>query len=97
MTTSILKDWIDTNSNDIAEMGFLAKWNGEHIGGSFSANLDSKQAIGTVTEWPTGNFEFHFNACSDGRVLILVQQKISSTIDFQDFFLSIYKELLSSL
>lgn len=38
---------------------------------SYCANLDSAQFVGTICYWPKDIFEFQFNDCASGEVIVL--------------------------
>ncbi|MBK9585480.1 MAG: hypothetical protein KA176_11610 [Alphaproteobacteria bacterium] len=65
------------------------------ISDSYSLNIDSKEFIGSITFWPSNNYEFHFISCATGKNVILEEKILLSEVELKEFLKNtILKKLL---
>ncbi|GAA0718492.1 hypothetical protein [Dokdonella soli] len=68
---NILLSWVESNKEQLALYGFRVKPNGAPQISSTSVDIDSNTFVGTITYWPQDQFEFQFNSCATGEIVIL--------------------------
>lgn len=66
-----LKDWLYSVSNEFNRLGISVNISDGYLPESYSVNLDSIKFVGTICFWPSDKFEFQFNSCDTGDVILL--------------------------
>jgi len=90
---NLLKIVLESLSSLLEGYGYTVKYVEGSPVGVCSANLDSSKYVGTVTYWPDTRFEFQFNSCESGEVVILETKEF-----FQEQELELYiRELVSKI
>ena len=92
----LLSAWIGEHRSKLEAHGFKVTLNKPHAGGSHSVNLDSPSVVGTITHWPDEQFEFQFNSCETGDVVVIEEKSLSSIGDLDTYFEELRKDKLSS-
>jgi hypothetical protein len=92
----LLSKWIGKRRTELEAYGFQVTLTEPHAGGSHSVNIDSPFIIGTITYWPDDRFEFQFNSCKTGDVLLIEEKSLSSIGDLDVYFEELRREKLSS-
>lgn len=97
----LLSSWIERDRARLEEMGFSVKMREPCIGGSVGVDLDSRYAVGTVAAWPSSErdakFEFQFNSCSSGELVLLEERNFADLNSLRSFFYALYREKLLPL
>jgi len=62
----------------ISEKGYTAVLKEDSMPRSCSIDVDGSKYVGTITGWPNGIFEFQFNSCKTGDVVILETKRFSN-------------------
>ena len=52
---------------------------------SYTAEVDGENFVGNITFWPEGQFEFQFNRCSSGEVVMLETKEFHSVQELSNF------------
>jgi hypothetical protein len=66
-----LKDWLNDASNEFDTLGIISSISNGYQPDSYSVNLDSSKFVGTICFWPDNKFEFQFNDCNTGDIILL--------------------------
>lgn len=66
-----LKDWLNDVSHELDNLGIRVSIANGYQPGSYSVNLDGYNFVGTLCFWPNDKFEFQFNNCNTGNVILL--------------------------
>lgn len=80
---NLLKIVLESLSSFLESYGFTVSFVENNPAGVYSANIDGKKYIGTVTYWPDSRFEFQFNSCNSGDVTVLETKEISIAQDLE--------------
>ena len=68
----MLLEWLSSAEARLEELGYEARLHHQgQPGPSTAVDVDSSNFVGTITHWPPDKFEFQFNACDSGHVVIL--------------------------
>ena len=80
-----LKNVLDAKKDLLVNSGIIVSFtNGQQLG-SYSANLDSAEYVGTITYWPESRFEFQFNSCESGDIVILDTKEFQTEAELTAF------------
>ncbi len=80
-----LKDVLNTKGDLLASNEIKVSFTDGQQRGSYSANLDSAKYVGTITYWPDSRFEFQFNSCESGDVVILDTKEFQTEPELATF------------
>jgi hypothetical protein len=66
-----LRDWLQVERDNLKRQGISVSFLEGKQADSYSANIDSSKFVGTICYWPEYTFEFQFNDCESGDVIVL--------------------------
>ena len=90
-----LKNVLETHTKLISSSGISWKFKEENIDGSYSVSMDSEKHVGTVTFWPEKKFEFQFNCCRTGEMVLLETKEFESELELSVFMASVFSDKLT--
>lgn len=93
--TNMLKDVLEAKSELLKHCGIKVSFANAPQQGSYSANLDSNKYVGTITYWPKGRFEFQFNSCESGEVVVLDTKEFFTETDLGDYIEGLLRRKLT--
>jgi len=91
---NLLKAVLDSMSDLFSRYGITSTFIEGAFGGSCSANLDSSKYVGTVTHWPESRFEFQFNDCVSGDVILLETKEMSNEEELKKYLEELVLKML---
>jgi hypothetical protein len=82
---NMLEDVLEAKSEFLVRYGIKVSFRAPCYG-SCGADLDSSQYVGGITYWPERSlFEFQFNSCKSGDVIILETKEFYAKEELADF------------
>lgn len=84
-----LKHVLNAKRDVLAKDGIVVTFADGYQQGSYSANLDSSKYVGTITFWPENRFEFQFNSCESGDVVIADTKEFQTEADLDAFLVDL--------
>lgn len=94
--TDYLKRWLESEEKRLVENGINTSAISGHSFGAFSLNLDSKKFVGTITFWPKNKYEFQFNDCDTGQVILLESKSFDDFESLDDYLSELLDKRLSN-
>jgi len=85
LMSNALKDVLNAKRDLLANNKVKVSFTDGQQEGSYSANLDSTKYVGTITYWPDSRFEFQFNSCKSGDVVILDTKEFQTESELATF------------
>ena len=92
--SDLLSQWIRRCRPALEEAGFRVTVKERHPGGSRSLDLESDSVVGGICHWPETRFEFQFNSCETGEVLVLEERDFSSVEDLNAYVEALLRDRL---
>lgn len=89
-----LKTVLEEQQSILESHGVSISYDDSRSPDSCSANLDSDSYVGTITHWPDSRFEFQFNSCKTGDVVLLETKEISDDVRLAEYIEEIYRTKL---
>ncbi len=80
-----LKNILLEKSKLLHSLGIRQTIRDEPQAGSYSVDLDSTKYVGGIMYWPSGLYEFQFNSCESGNVILLETKSFSSKQELANF------------
>ena len=90
----LLSQWITQNRSTLEARGFVITLKKQHVGGCYGVDLGSSTVVGSIAYWPPELFEFQFNSCATGDVVVLETCSLASIQDLNSFFDALQQEKL---
>jgi len=94
--SNLLMHWIDVHHAQLEAYGFRVSCR-QHTSGGCSIDLDSSSIVGTIAHWPEKmKFEFQFNSCRTGDVLLIEERYLSDVDELNTYFKELWRTKLSA-
>ena len=84
--SNLLINWFKISENDLKDKGFETSVNNESNDLSTSINIDSNMFVGTICFWKPNKFEFQFNDCETGDVILLESLELNNIEAIENHF-----------
>lgn len=79
-----LLQWFARAEQKLRERGYAPRVREKGFASS-GIDLDSARFVGTIAYWPPDVFEFQFNSCATGEVVVLVTEKFAEEAALEAF------------
>ncbi|MCD4751013.1 MAG: hypothetical protein K8R59_16700 [Thermoanaerobaculales bacterium] len=91
---NLLLEWLEMAKAELEDSGYVCRVQDPSRSKTCTAvDLDGRRFIGTVSYWPPDKFEFQFNSCDSGEVVVLEIKHFSTRASVASFV----RELLHSI
>ncbi len=81
---NLLLQWFARAEQKLRERGYAPRVREKGFVGS-GIDLDSARFVGSIAHWPPDVFEFQFNSCATGEVVVLVTEKFAEEASLEAF------------
>jgi hypothetical protein len=96
MTNNILQQWVDLNHGELESLGLRVSFPSAGNERCTSVNIDSASFVGTICFWPINMFEFQFNDCKTGDVIVIETAELDSVEVLDTHFRQLWQDKLST-
>jgi len=80
-----LKDWLNDVFNELRNLDISVTISDGYKPKSYNVNMDSNKFVGTICFWPDDIFEFQFNDCKTGDIILLDTVSFNSPSQLRDY------------
>ena len=82
---NLLQEWYDTRHRDLEKKGYALRIAAGPAANSMSLDIDGDTFVGTIAYWSPDVFEFQFNACDSGEVIVFETVRLGSLEKVMDY------------
>ncbi len=75
---NLLQEWYDNTRLHLEQKGYALTIAAGPAANSMSLDIDGDTFVGTICYWSPDVFEFQFNACDSGEVIVLETVRLGS-------------------
>ena len=82
---NLLQEWYDNTHLHLERKGYTLTIATGPAANSMSLDIDGETFVGTICHWSPDVFEFQFNACASGEVIVLETVRLGSLEKVVDY------------
>ena len=96
--SNLLSQWLEAARPKLEELDYAVKYHDDGLPNrAVGVDLDSHKFVGTISHWPPKLFEFQFNDCVSGDVVVLETMEFDNLEDLDAYIDKLTKDRLARL